>query len=684
MGKKKNITENNEEITENLEDKILKEFKDCITNAEYVKNLRTEIVNISPKFDIGLSGGIPFGSFVIISGKPGQGKMQDIDSLIMTPNGPKKLKYIKRGDIICTPNGSISRIEEIFDHGEQDLYKVVFHDKTSCKCGLEHLWQVKKRNTKTPFTISLKEIIATGLKDKDDSHYIWTIPISKPVFFLKRNILIHPYVLGCLLGDGCITKNISFTSADIELVNKINYLLDDGYYFKSQNGSKYGYRMVSSQQKNKYKKYLEKYKLLGTNSHTKFIPKDYLYNSVKNRWFLLKGLMDTDGCMNKDGTCEYSSTSLQLIKDVKKLVQSLGGLAWYKQRITKCNGKNFTSYRCIIRFKDKYYKHIFSLKRKKKIAINKIPHYGFLRKRIIDIIPLGKKHCKCIKITDNKGLYLTNNYIVTHNSSLSLQIAASAQQLPGKHKREVFYFDIEGRIKYKDLIGNIKLDLADDKFKLIQSKPGNILTGDQFIDLAEKLVHAKPGCIFILDSLSAICTKGKQEADIKDRYRDDANLLLSSFCKRISQVVAINQSIIIGICHLIADPGPSRSQWTEAGGNKIKYAADVKIMGTYFQPWEVNKTIIGQITHWKIDKSALGPPFGEVSSYIRYGYGFDDHTEILDLACDIGIIKKSGAWFSYKDLKFQGLENLRSGILETPDIFNEIKKQIELIFFKKS
>lgn len=269
-------------------------------------------------------------------------------------------------------------------------------------------------------------------------------------------------------------------------------------------------------------------------------------------------------------------------------------------------------------------------------------------------------------------------------SSLSLQIAANAQQVSGKHTREVFYFDIEGRIKYKDLIGNSKLDLSDNRFKLIQSKPGNILTGDQFIDIAEKLIHTKPGCIFILDSLSAICTKGKQEADIKDRYRDDANLLLSSFCKRISQVVAINQSIIIGVCHLIADPGPSRSQFTESGGNKIKYAADVKIMGTYFQPWEVNKNIIGQITHWKIDKSALGPPFGEVSSYIRYGYGFDDHMEILDLACDIGIIKKSGAWFSYKDLKFQGMENFRSGILETPDIFNEIKDQIESIFIKKS
>ena len=263
-------------------------------------------------------------------------------------------------------------------------------------------------------------------------------------------------------------------------------------------------------------------------------------------------------------------------------------------------------------------------------------------------------------------------------SSLSLHIAAQAQQL--NPETCVYYFDIEGRIKWKDLEGNKKLDLSDDKFKLIRSKVGKILTGDEFIEIGEKLINAKPKCVFIFDSFSAISTKDRQDADIKDRFRDNANLLLSTFCKRISQVIPINQSILIGICHVIADPGPSRSQWTEAGGNKIKYAADVKIMGTYFQPWEVSGNIIGQITHWKIDKSALGPPFGEITSYIRYGHGFDDYQEIIEVAVDVGIVQKGGAWLTYKENKSQGFEKFREFLVQNPDVYNEIKTQVNSVF----
>lgn len=263
-------------------------------------------------------------------------------------------------------------------------------------------------------------------------------------------------------------------------------------------------------------------------------------------------------------------------------------------------------------------------------------------------------------------------------SSLSLHIAAQAQVMCPETC--VYYFDIEGRIKYKDLIGNKRLNLSEDKFKLIQSKPGQILTGDEFIDIGEKLMNAKQKCVFIFDSFSAISTRARQDADIKDRFRDDANLLLSMFCKRISQVIPINQNILIGITHIIADPGPSRSQWTESGGNKIKYAADVKIVGTYFQPWAVGESNIGQVTHWKIEKSALGAPFGEITSYIRYGEGFDEYQEIIEVAVDIGIVSKGGAWLSYKENKSQGFEKFREFLVQNPEIYQELKAQINSLY----
>lgn len=312
-----------------------------------------------------------------------------------------------------------------------------------------------------------------------------------------------------------------------------------------------------------------------------------------------------------------------------------------------------------------------------------IKNASYLKNLRTKIIPISPK----FDIGLNGGIPFGSFCLVSGKpgqgkSSLSLHIAAMAQAV--EPDCCVYYFDIEGRIKDKDLEGNKKLNLDEDKLQLIQSVPGHILTGDEFIDIGEKLINAKPKCVFIFDSLSAICTKGKMEADIKDRYRDDANLLLSSFCKRISQVIHINQSVVIGICHVIADSNPStRSQWTEAGGNKIKYQADVKIIGTYFSPWEVSGNIIGQETNWKVDKSALGPPFGEIKSYIRYGQGFDEHSELIEIASDIGIIQKGGAWFTYKENKLQGVEKMRNFLIENPSFFEEIRNQVKEIFKPK-
>lgn len=267
-------------------------------------------------------------------------------------------------------------------------------------------------------------------------------------------------------------------------------------------------------------------------------------------------------------------------------------------------------------------------------------------------------------------------------SSLALHIASQAQKVESKFgPRKIYYFDIEGRIKYKDLVGNSKLDVSKEKFTLIQSKPGKILSGDEFIEIGEKLINGAPGCIFIFDSFSSICTRGRLEANIKDRYRDDASLLLSGFCKRISQVISINQCIIIGINHLIANQGHGMAQWIEASGNKIKYQADVRILGKYFEAWEdTDASIIGQKTYWKLEKSALGPPFGEIKSYIRYGYGFDDYMELIEMAVDASVIAKGGAWFSYKEQKFQGIEKMRNYVASNPEVYESLKEEVSSLY----
>ena len=272
-------------------------------------------------------------------------------------------------------------------------------------------------------------------------------------------------------------------------------------------------------------------------------------------------------------------------------------------------------------------------------------------------------------------------------SSLSLQIAAEAQKIDSDYgPRVVVYIDAEGRIKERDLFGNKKLNLDPTRFKLVQSKPGNILTGDKFIGIAEKFINAMPGCVLIFDSFSALCSQGRLESNVGDRFRDDMPLILAAFCKRISQVVAINKSVLIGITHRIANQsGMGHSQWTEASGQKLQYAADNKLGATYFKILQDTEgSTIGQEVFWKISTSSLGSPGQETNSFLRFGYGYDEYLEYIDIGIDAGLVSKSASWLAYEGHKAQGHEKLRAVLLENPELFKKLKEQVDSIFKTKS
>jgi len=266
----------------------------------------------------------------------------------------------------------------------------------------------------------------------------------------------------------------------------------------------------------------------------------------------------------------------------------------------------------------------------------------------------------------------------------ALDFAATAQQPQYKcdigrpEGRHIYYFNIEGRIKGRDLKGIHHLNISKERFTVIKSTLGNILTAEMNIDIAEKLINACPGDVFIIDSFSALCTKGRFDSNIEGRYRDDTPLLLANFCKRISNVIATNKIIFIGITHIIANQGQGYTKWTEASGRKIQYQADVKLKCTHFSPWETRDTQIGQDVHWICETSALGPPGGKCTSKLRYNYGLDKEAEIIELATDLGIIKKSGAWLSYNNKNLgQGIEKTKDFLLNNQDLYHKLYTQVK-------
>jgi len=244
--------------------------------------------------------------------------------------------------------------------------------------------------------------------------------------------------------------------------------------------------------------------------------------------------------------------------------------------------------------------------------------------------------------------------------------------------RIVYIFNIEGRLKKRDLLGIHHFNI--DRCEVIESHKGKILHAEDYIEIGEQLINERPGCVFIFDSFSQLCTKARKESSIGDRFRDDTPLLLANFCKRICNVIPVNNSIVIGITHMIANQGGmGMSPWSEASGRKVQYAADVKLKATHKSDWMDKETQIGQDVHWDCEKSALwsGSHQDKVTSKLRYGYGLDKEAELVELASELGVITKGGSWYTFdKDTKMQGLEKARNYLIENPNMYTIINTEV--------
>ena len=249
---------------------------------------------------------------------------------------------------------------------------------------------------------------------------------------------------------------------------------------------------------------------------------------------------------------------------------------------------------------------------------------------------------------------------------------------PDSGPRKVFFFNVEGRLKDRDLRGIKHLILSDDRFEVVKSKKGKILDAADYLEIAETYINEVPGCVIVFDSFSQLCSKERKEAEVGERFRDDVPLMLSSFCKRMCNVLPVNDCIFLGITHLIANQAPgAKKQTMEAGGRKIQYNSDIKMVATHrtFEPKEgVAK---GQIIHWKCEWAASGAPGGKCDSFLRYDHGIDKQWEVIDMGVDLGVIEKSGGWYLLpgEDKKINGKDKVSDYLRENPLLFDAVYAQ---------
>lgn len=243
-------------------------------------------------------------------------------------------------------------------------------------------------------------------------------------------------------------------------------------------------------------------------------------------------------------------------------------------------------------------------------------------------------------------------------------------------ERDVYYLDVEGRLKKMNLTGVKGLRL--DKLKIIRSKKGCILSGENFLDIGLHILDNHPGSVIVIDSISALCGANEMGKDMDEATMGGTSIAQGRFVRKAATTMPINKNIIIGITHQSASLAKFGSPVREKTSNALAYQADVKIKAKKIDPWVVGTKQIGQIVTWNVVVSALGPPAGETQSYIRYGHGIDKLTELIVMATDLGILNKpeKQSWYTFD---YNGTEQKMQGLDGVYQFFAEEKSREEYL-----
>ncbi|MET9672952.1 PhoH family protein [Streptomyces sp. NPDC006482] len=361
-----------------------------------------------------------------------RGRAQPVFTNVLTPDGWRPIGDLEVGDLVMGSNGEPTPVLGVYPQGEKDVYRVSAQDGSWTLCCGEHLWTVRTRDDarrdKPWRVLETQDMIG----DLRAAHYRrYELPLlTAPVELPEREVPMDPYALGLLLGDGCLTGSTtpSFSSEDHELAEALEAALP-GVRVRAKSGPDYVLNRITAPGdvitlENPVTGMLRQLDLIGTRSHAKFVPDDYLYNSAEVRLAVLQGLLDSDGgpVTQKDRTCriQYSTTSIVLRDDVIALVQSLGGVAYTRRRQAegRPQGKALGKHR--------HDSHVVDIRLPEGVEPFRLTRKhdtyhaaggGGRPMRFIDSIePAGREETVCIQVAAEDSLYVTQDYLLTHNT----------------------------------------------------------------------------------------------------------------------------------------------------------------------------------------------------------------------------------------------------------------------------
>ena len=510
------------------------------------------------------------GKNVLVDACIGSGKSLRIGQKILAPNkaGYILLEDIKVGDTIFDGKGKPTKVLGVYLQGKLDVYRITFNDGTFIETSADHINRViryksasmgtleKFRNKEIDMTT--EEIINEIKNDKNKIKWQYRI-ITNVIDYKKQDLILEPYLLGLLLGDGGMadTKQVSFTNSEKDIQTKIKKLVEkenDKLVYNS-NGKCHKNNEFDIRNAN-IKKKLDKLGLMGKKSTEKFIPEEYIYNSLENRLKLIQGLMDTDGsCMARrkkhvgKTTCgcsyEFSTSSKKLAEQFAFLLRSVGCYVKINERTPHYTYKGEKkvgqkSYRLYISPPNEI-KIVSSEKHLK----NWKEQQGTIRK-IIDIKKIGVDECICLKVDSKEHTFLVGENIVTHNTT---SIQALCNRVPDKMILYLTYnkllkVDAQEKIKNKNVWVTNYHGYA---YEIL--KENNITTGVG--DIIQNFLKYKPEDnksydILVIDEYQDIELEISEMLKIiKERNKGIQIVAVGDMCQKIYDKTTLNVPIFI-------------------------------------------------------------------------------------------------------------------------------------------
>ncbi|MFN8151211.1 MAG: PhoH family protein [Solirubrobacterales bacterium] len=362
-----------------------------------------------------------------------RGRAQPLSRKVLTPEGFIRMQHLRVGDLVIGSDGMPTPVLGIYPQGGKEVFRLKAQDGAETVCCGEHLWHVytasDRRRGKPGRVVETQEMIGNL---RTAHRHRFELPVTQAVHMTPRDVPLDPYALGLLLGDGCITMSTTptFSTNDPELAEALEDALQDIELRRKGSSCDYNLRHVHGGRgiavAHPVSEALRELDLAGARSHTKFIPWDYLHNSVDVRLGVLQGLLDSDGgpVVQRGRSCriQYTTCSRDLNENVTWLVRSLGGVAYTRCRRAEGRTPGLANGRPVHHRNDAYVMDIrlpagmqpFRLERKRRLYER--DGGGRPMRFVHEIEPAGVEETMCIQVAAADSLYVTDDFLVTHNT----------------------------------------------------------------------------------------------------------------------------------------------------------------------------------------------------------------------------------------------------------------------------